>query len=237
MTRQRLVLYGLLFVVAAAAAVLSFAALRDLALICHFDAQLAWLLPIVVDAGAAAGSLAWLGTAAPAARSYGRVLALGMLALSVAGNALAHGLAAYRLAPAWWVVVIVSAVAPATVFAMVHLLVLVGRPAAAERDVELDAALEWADRHAWRQRHGHAGQPAPDPQPTPSRPPLSMDDERIVAAAERWARDLGRPPSRDEMLRRFQIGAKRCRRLREALGWADGSTPADPGPTPEEADA
>ena len=53
----RVVLSGLLLVVAAAAAVLSFAALRDLALLCGFAPTLAWLLPVVVDAGAAAGSL------------------------------------------------------------------------------------------------------------------------------------------------------------------------------------
>jgi len=137
---QRVVLYSLLAAVAGAAAVLSFAALRDLALLCGFDSQLAWLLPIVVDAGAAAGSLAWLGTAAPGARSYGRVLALVMLASSVAGNALAHGLAAYGVRPHWLVVVGVSAIAPAVVFAMVHLLVLVGRP------LHVDPAETWEEK-------------------------------------------------------------------------------------------
>ena len=63
MIHQRTLLYGLLAVVAAAAAVLSFAALRDLALLCGFSPWLAWLLPVVIDAGAAAGSLAWLRSA------------------------------------------------------------------------------------------------------------------------------------------------------------------------------
>jgi hypothetical protein len=126
---SRTVLYLLLGVVAAAAAVLSFSALRDLALVCGFAPQLAWLLPVVVDAGAAAGSLVWLGGhAATAARRFARALALSLLTLSVAANALGHGLAAFALAPAWWVVVIVSAVAPAVLGAVVHLAVLVGRP-------------------------------------------------------------------------------------------------------------
>ncbi|MDN5861565.1 MAG: DUF2637 domain-containing protein [Pseudonocardia sp.] len=125
----RTVLYGLLSVVATAAAVLSFSALRDLALTCGFVPQLAWLLPVVVDAGAAAGSLVWLGGhAATAARSFARALAVSLLSLSVAANALGHGLAAFALAPAWWVIVIVSAVAPAVLGAVVHLAVLVGRP-------------------------------------------------------------------------------------------------------------
>lgn len=125
---SRAVLYLLLSVVATAAAVLSFAALRDLALVCGFAAQLAWLLPVVVDAGAAAGSLVWLGgNVGAAARMFARALALALLGLSVAANALGHGLAAFGLAPAWWVVVIVSAIAPAVLGAVVHLAVLVGR--------------------------------------------------------------------------------------------------------------
>lgn len=142
--RGRAVLYGLLLVVATAAAVLSFAALRDLALLCGFAPSLAWLLPVVVDAGAAAGSLVWLGGAVTAgARRFARSLALTLLGLSVAANALGHGLAAYRQEPAWWVVVVVSAVAPAVLGAVVHLAVLVGRLAPPEGgepepEVEID---------------------------------------------------------------------------------------------------
>ena len=133
----RTVLFGLLAVVAGAAAVLSFAALRDLALLCGFAPHLAWLLPVVVDAGAGAGSLVWLGgsVAVPAAR-FARTLALTLLGLSVAANALDHGLAAYALTPAWWVVVLVSAVAPAVLGAVVHLAVLVGRDDGPEVDDE-----------------------------------------------------------------------------------------------------
>jgi len=121
-------LYALLAAVALAAAVLSFDALRDLALLCGFSRSLAWLLPVVVDAGAAAGSLVWLGGWAPAvARRFARRLALVLLGSSVAANALSHGLAAYGMAPAWWVVVLVSGVAPAVLGAVVHLVVVAHR--------------------------------------------------------------------------------------------------------------
>lgn len=130
----RALLGVLVALVGAAAAVLSFSALRDLALACGFDGGLAPLLPVVVDAGAAAGSVAWLGRSAPAAAGYGRVLALGLLVLSVAANALGHGLAAYAARPHWLVVVAVSAVAPVTLGALVHLLVLVGRPTPTRED-------------------------------------------------------------------------------------------------------
>ena len=140
----RTVLYLLLLVVAGAAAVLSFAALRDLALICGFAPWLAWLLPVVVDAGAAAGSLVWLGGwSATGARRFARTLALALLGLSVAANALGHGLAAFALAPAWWVVVVVSAVAPAVLGAVVHLAVLVGRI-----DEPADPPVLWLDDEA-----------------------------------------------------------------------------------------
>jgi hypothetical protein len=179
----RILLFGLLLIVAAAAAVLSFSALRDLALLCGFAPELAWLLPVVVDAGAAAGSLVWLGGRAPElARRFARALALGLLGLSVGANALAHGLDAYRLAPAWWVVVAVSAIAPAVLGAVVHLAVLFGRPVALSVDdepcavdvtvaaVEADTLDEHGLSHRWNDA----------PPATPDRA-----DELIAAGAGR----------------------------------------------------
>lgn len=118
--------WALLALVALAAAVLSFSALRDLALVCGFSGGLAWLLPVTIDAGAAAGALAWLGGPV-AGRLFGRTLTWALLSTSVVGNAVSHYLSAYHLAPAWWLVVLVSAVAPAVLGCGVHLAVLVGR--------------------------------------------------------------------------------------------------------------
>jgi hypothetical protein len=152
--KAQMALPGLLLVVAGAAAVLSFAALRDLALLCGFSSRLAWLLPVVVDAGAASGSLVWLGGwARDSARRFARALALGLLGLSVAANALGHGLAAFSLAPPWWVVVVVSAIAPGVLGAVVHLAVLVGRTessdveelALSEEDGAQQPVGEWLD--------------------------------------------------------------------------------------------
>lgn len=123
----RAAMWILLAVVACAAAVLSFSALRDLATLCGFSARLAWLLPVVIDAGAAAGCLIWLSEH-DGSRRFSRTLTWLLLASSVAGNAVVHGLTAYGLRPAWWLVVLVSAVAPAVLGAVVHLAVLVGRP-------------------------------------------------------------------------------------------------------------
>ena len=121
----RVLMWAGLLTVAGAAAMLSFAALRDLALMCGFGRRLAWLLPVAIDVGTALGSLVWLGRWTPdPARRYARGLALALLGGSVAGNALGHGLVAYSARPHWLVVVAVSAVAPAVLGAVVHLAVL-----------------------------------------------------------------------------------------------------------------
>lgn len=119
----------LLGLVAASAAVLSFSALYDLAVLCGFHPRLSPLLPAVVDAGAAAGCLVWLSPndVTTEARTFARALTWTLLASSVAGNAIVHGLSAYHRAPHWTLVVAVSGVAPAVLGAVVHLSVLVGR--------------------------------------------------------------------------------------------------------------
>lgn len=126
------VLYLLLAAVAVFAGVLSFDALHTLALACGYAPALAWMLPLVVDAGAAAGTLAWLARTGRA-RTFGRTLALVLLVGSVTGNALSHGLAAHEVAPAWWLASLVSAVSPTVLAAVVHLAVLAGRAPARQR--------------------------------------------------------------------------------------------------------
>ena len=217
----RATLYVLLTIVAGAAAMLSFAALRDLALRCGFEPVLAWLLPVVVDAGAAAGSLVWLRDgAADRARRFARRLALGLLALSVAANALGHGLAAYVLLPPWWVVVILSGIAPAVLGAMVHLAVLVGhgdpdddRPDLDDEPIpyQLTDDPDALDGHGLSHRWDDA--PAAAPEPAPDR------------AAELIAAGAGRR----RLSRELDITEYEARRLLEAARPATPS-PADARP-------
>lgn len=129
--------------VALAAAVMSFDALRRLAERSGVAAELAWLLPVAIDAAVVVATRAWLtGHECDRVRVYARGLALGSLSLSVAGNATEHGMSAYDVATPWWVVVAVSAVPPAMLGAIAHL-----------------AALAAADR-------GTATEAPPVPQPT-----------------------------------------------------------------------
>lgn len=102
MTRRAL--WPLLAVVAAAAAVLSFASLRDLAVLCGYPTRLVPLFPIGADAGAVAACLTWLGGRS-AATPVGRRLTWLLLCASVALNAVVHALTASGLGPTWWLVV------------------------------------------------------------------------------------------------------------------------------------
>ena len=122
-------LYVLLTVVAGAAAMLSFAALRDLALLCGF----------APGAGvAAAGGRRRRGrrrVAGLARRAHRRARRGGSPAGSRSGCSACRsrptrsGTAWPRscCCPPWWVVVVLSGIAPAVLGAMVHLAVLVGR--------------------------------------------------------------------------------------------------------------
>lgn len=119
-----------LLVVALAAAVLSFAALRHLAVACGTPTELAWLWPVTIDAAAVVATRTWLAGSAPErARRSARTLALIMIAASVAGNATDHFLQAYGLTPPWWLVTVVAAVPPAVLGAVAHLAALLRVPA------------------------------------------------------------------------------------------------------------
>ncbi|WP_116048637.1 DUF2637 domain-containing protein [Amycolatopsis palatopharyngis] len=111
--------------VAVSAAALSFASLQHLAVACGVSVALAWLVPVAIDAAAAVASWVWLAPSSPqAARRFARTLAIGTLALSVAGNALDHWLQIFGGQPAWWLVVALAAVPPIVLGAVVHLVAL-----------------------------------------------------------------------------------------------------------------
>lgn len=199
----RALLFALLAIVATAAAILSFDALRGLALLSDFTPSLAWLLPVVVDAGAAAGTSVWLTRATGRPHTFGRALALVLLASSVGGNAVSHGLSAYGLRPPWWLVVVVSAIAPAVLGAVVHLAVLVGRAPTRERAEPVSPA----DRDDAGEERDDAGDRAGEP-----------GDDR---AAELIAAGAGRR----RLARELEISEYEARRLLGGAGRnGDGET-------------
>jgi hypothetical protein len=142
-TRPAWVVWAGLAVVLAAAAILSFDALRGLALAVRIPDHFAWLMPIAVDAGAAVSCATWLGarTAPDAAQFAGR-MTWALLAVTVVGNAGQLGMHAHGINPPWWVAVLVGTIPPAVVGATVHLLVLLLRSTRAATEDTLPAEPE-----------------------------------------------------------------------------------------------
>lgn len=198
-----------LAVVLAAAAVLSFAALRDLAIAVRINAQLAFLLPVAVDAGAAVSCAVWLSpTGRRDARRFACWLTWALLTLTVAANAAATGWHALEVTPPWWAAVIVGAIPPAVVGGVVHLLVLVGRadvPAHTEPVVEDKPTEELPPLEDnglslwWRDAPKATPLPAPEPVRKPSRPAAPPPDVDLDRARELVADGAGRVRLQNEL--------------------------------------
>jgi len=223
-----------LAVVLAAAAVLSFDALRALALAVGISSRFAWLLPVAVDAGAAVSCATWLGgrTTRTAARFAGR-MTWALLAVTVAGNAAQLGMHAHNVAPPWWVAVLVGSIPPAVVGSVVHLVVLlvrrtddeaVDRPGPIELDEpDRPGPEEWTDPwERWADEAvpvgpNQADTPAPVPAgPAPDqRGPADRTDDELMAQLRAYADRLGRRPGRNAVATELAIGAGRAARLLE----------------------
>ena len=110
-------------VAAISAAVASFAGLRGLAEVAGWPDQLAWLLPVTIDAYAMTSARVWLaGTLGTnRARSFARANAIGAIATSILGNAGYHLIAAGIVAVSWPIVVLVGAVPAAVLGLTAHL--------------------------------------------------------------------------------------------------------------------
>ncbi|MCW2904043.1 MAG: hypothetical protein JWO67_6308 [Streptosporangiaceae bacterium] len=135
--RSGAVTWAGLAVVAGAAAVLSFATVRDLALSSGYPPGLAWLLPVVIDATAVVGSRIWLGGGAnPGAVRYASTLALAAAVTTIAANVLQHGLVAHHATPPWWLVAVLAAIPPTALVAVAHQVALLARPSANEGSFE-----------------------------------------------------------------------------------------------------
>lgn len=188
-------------IVLAAAAVLSFDALRALAVAVGIAGHLAWLLPIAVDAGAAASCAVWLGgrSTVGAARYAGR-MTWALLAVTVAGNAGQLGMHAHGITPPWWVAVLVGAIPPAVVGSTVHLVVLLVRRSAPGRirhaRAESETAVEMLDV-----------EPAA----------IEAGDDELLPAVRDWIARHETTPSQRQLRAEFQVGAERARKLMEAV--------------------
>jgi hypothetical protein len=177
-----------LAVVLGAAAVLSFSALAELAVMVGMSRALAWLFPVCTDAGVAVSTAVWLSRRHnPDAKRFARRLTWALLALTVAGNATHQGLAAAGMVPPWWVAVLVGAIPPGVVGAVVHVAVLVGRGPHSDDSESVRPTTE--DRH-----------PSDEPSDVASRKDRATQLIAAGAGRRKLAAELGIPEHRARAL-------------------------------------
>jgi hypothetical protein len=151
------------------AAVLSFNSSRDLADACGFHDWLSWVWPVCLDAVAYTATRIWLSrTTDDPTRLYARRLALAGISLSLAANGLDLFLSVEKLAPVWGVVLLVGAIPPAMLAAVIHMLVM-------RRGLTAHRAKKPAAPKATA--------PAPKPAPKTTTPALPAAPEPAAALA------------------------------------------------------
>ncbi|WP_280449921.1 DUF2637 domain-containing protein [Nocardia brasiliensis] len=136
----------IIVIIGVAAFVLSFAALRDLAILANTPKRWAWLFPVIVDGTIIQATVGALVLAKSRERKWFLwVLAVGAV-VSVAGNSV-HAVAAGRILPGW-AAALVAAIAPISLLVDTHGLAVLFRAA---------------------QQDSHP-EPVPVPDPVPAKP-------------------------------------------------------------------
>ena len=220
-TRPPWVVWLGLAVALAAAAVLSFDALRALAVAVAIPGHLAWLLPIAVDAGAAVSCATWLGgrTTPDAARFAGRMTWC-LIAVTVIGNAGQLGMHAHGVVPPWWVAVLVGSIPPAVVGATVHLVVLlVRRPvvevAATAPPTSPAVDAQWEEEAV--ELESTPSELEERVESSPPAPPPEVEDELETVEA-RAARLIADGAGRKRLVDELEISEWKARQLLAAGG-------------------
>ena len=129
--------YALLAVVGATGLAVSAFYLWHLALQVHMPKELAWSLPVTLDAGAAGATIVWVGGSAGRAREWARAIALCALAATLVGNALSHVIEAKLVEVTPVLVIAIGVVYPAMFAALAHLTLML----TAERSAEAAESL------------------------------------------------------------------------------------------------
>ncbi|MEV6847219.1 DUF2637 domain-containing protein [Actinoplanes sp. NPDC051411] len=181
-------------VAAISAAVASFAGLRGLAEVAGWPEQLAWLLPITIDAYAMTSARVWLaGTVgSKGARSFARANAIGAIATSIVGNAGYHLNAAGLITISWPIIVLVGAVPAAVLGLTAHL-------------------------HALTSIQDPPPAPVVSPQVRTRRTESDLLDAARDADARHRAAHNGRPISRDGLRSALRIAGPKASELRRRL--------------------
>jgi hypothetical protein len=209
-------------VAAVSAAVASFDGLRGLARLAGWPGELAWLLPVTLDAYAMTSARVWLAgtTRTRAARRFARANAVGAITVSIAGNAAYHAHGAGLLAVSWPIVVLVGAVPAAVLGLTAHLHALRGRTEP-EPDPPRRRKSEpnSSPQNGTHKRSGPASG-GRRTRRTDRRSRNRSEDELLAAAreaAERYQNAHGRPITRDALRAELRISGARASTLRRQI--------------------
>jgi hypothetical protein len=206
------VLLGAAWVAGIAAAVASYSALWQLAVLAGWSHRVAFLFPLTIDAYAVAALRVWLSraTSSSSARRRARRAAVGAIVASMAGNATLHAAMAHEFRVTWPVVVAVSAVPPVTLGLVSHLFALRSLPA----DAELP---EWAREP---KRELLPAELAALPKSEAIKHALAHTEGAVLAAVA-WLADRG-----VQVDRRYAHDVKSARRKHRRAAVAAGPDPA-----------
>lgn len=183
------------FFLAGSGFVLSFSALRDLAVRCGLDENLAFLWPLIVDGFIVVATLAAFVLRSRKKQAWYPWAALAVFAsISVAGNA-AHALSSHRLGVPEWIAAVVSAVPAIALLGASHLVVLmidgkIARPVARRSTPVRNTANEPATPTA-PSKPSESAQRSDDP---------SADRRVSESAEDRPSSALRALPTEDERL-------------------------------------
>lgn len=216
--RRNPLAYGLMTVVAVAAAWMSFSALTGLARMAHI-----WppqLLPVAIDAYAVAATRLWL-TSTGSTKRWAMANSFGAIAISVAGNSAYHGYAEAGITHlSWQLAAAVAAVAPLTLWLVVHMhsLLSAGAP-----DTVRETAAEEAPRAP-----GHlVGGPvrgAAKPKPQTRRKPSTGNKSEQMRAHATAELAAGRTVTGGQLARKFGVDDSQGRRImREMAAASNGN--------------
>jgi hypothetical protein len=209
MTRRDPWLIGGLLVVWAAAMIASFSTLAGLAAAAGWHGRSAWLLPLCLDALGMSAGRVWMNPKAPgSARSYARVVTLAAVVLSVLGNAAGHMVTTGYVVPGLVLVVLVGAVPPASIAAVVHLAVLVWSPVPGRRTREQVVPQPPVEQKPAE----HVDKPKPARKPSAKAEPVSDEVlyQRAKHVAEAYERERGKPISRDALKKELGVSSGRA---------------------------
>ncbi|MFF0493601.1 DUF2637 domain-containing protein [Nocardia sp. NPDC004068] len=212
--------------VGAAAFRLSFATLRDLAVLAHVPSSDAWLLPLIIDGTIVQATAGALVLAKSSDRTFFvRVLIAGAV-VSVAGNSL-HAVANGHPLPGW-VCAVVAAIAPISLLVDTHGLAVLVRAAQSRREpVAVSVPVGESVNPAVPEPVS-----APDPAPAPATPPPApaVRKRRDPATVAKAVELRGQGKSFPEIAAALKVSPSTAR------NYALSGTPvpaADPAPVPE----